>query len=218
MVGERGWTEAVAAAGTETRQAMRPGVTTSAARNQVVMAGLWRSDEELDLSEPMELGDLTALPALGNGTAQVVLLVDPQSFASRAAWVMLQRLVQHVPMRLRAAMLPHTPARIVSAFTAAIALGKWPAALDRLLAARDVAATAEALAVKLGVPPAAWRAATAGPKTWLDAVTALQGHTDWGEEPILFIGARLYVGPLDEARIERAIRWVQRLQADGRGG
>lgn len=217
-VGERGWSEAVAAAARETRQLLDQGDSAAVARQRLLASAIWRSDEELDLSEFHITDDLMGWPAVGHGGVAVRLLVDPTSFASRAAWVMLQRLARQLPIRLQVALVPRVSDRVASAFFAAVACDKWSAALDHLFAARDVARAAEGLAAVLGVPPARWKAAAAVRPGWRSAVAALMQDADTYDEPLILIGSRLYSGPLDEARLERAICRGAQLPGHMHGG
>jgi hypothetical protein len=64
----------------------------------------------------------------------------------------------------------------------------------------------------LGVAPEQWRSAlqSAAVAEVRERLRWVQRQTDWGEEPVIFLAGRLYTGPLDEARLERALRFAVR--------
>lgn len=186
----------------------------------LVRDGKWRQDAELDLQEPIELGDLTALPKVGSAGPELVLLVDFSSPASRAAWHMVRRWTQPLGTAglLRIAALPghgQKDSAATEVLLAAAELGKASVAVDALFDGSawnklNGPAVHAWAAKKLGVPLATWQRAQGrtAPQEALQAMYRLRQCTDWGEEPVIFLVGRLYTGPLDEARLERALRFA----------
>lgn len=218
QVGDSGWTAALA----EQRRTFRSAGSATGAYELLVRSGIWRQDAELDLQEPVELGDLSALPQVGSGGPEVLLLVDFASPASRAAWFMLKRWTEPraAAGMLRVAALPGRGTlgnAVTEVLLTAAALGKTPQAVqalfDRAPAIQRPDQSPHAwMAKTLGIAPAAWQQAQKGtaPQAALDLVRGLHQRTELGEEPVIFLAGRLYTGPLDEARLEMALRFAAR--------
>jgi protein-disulfide isomerase len=202
----------------EAESVTRTGVDAGQVYAHLVGKGAWRSDEELDLLAPEVLGDLTQLPAFGAGPVTVTLLVDFASAHSRAAFAMLRRYVDHaeLPVRVQMASLASTTEPCWSAagaaFAAAARMGKGLPFAERLFDARSPNdwPTVFAIAKKLRLPFAAFQRDVDGPtaRAVADSVCRVVQRLDLAEDPVIYLGDRLYAGPLDEARIERALRFV----------
>lgn len=191
------------------------------AYRQLIRDGRWRQEAELDLQEPLALGDLSRLATVGTGSTEILVLMDFSSPASRAAWHMLRRWIAPGPLasRLRVAAVPEGRAAqqdLNQALLAASALARTAAAVNALfdlpVATPKAPGASQAawLAKVLGVAPEQWRGALqdAAVTEVRDRLRWVQRQTDWGEEPVIFLAGRLYTGPLDEARLERALRFA----------
>lgn len=185
----------------------------------LVQAGRYLQDGEIDLQPPEPLGDLSPLPRFGEVGVEVALFVDFASPHSRAAYYMLRRLVNSpdAPIRLHMASLTSTTAPCVSAagasFATAARFGKGLELAEQLFGMRNpndwqgIFAKAKAL----GLKPADFQRAIDAEATRAvsRATAALRDRLDFGDEPVIYIGGRLYTGPLDEARLERAVRFLR---------
>lgn len=213
----------------EAKQLTGQGTPPSEVYAKLTQAGRWRSDAELDLQPPENLGDTSLLPVLGPalpGAQDVYLFVDFASPHSRAAFYMLRRhlgapthptLQGEVPIRLHISSIASSTEPCVTpsgaSFVVAASLGKgqeWAERLFDLGKPNDWPTLyAEARKFKLQVP--AFQKLVDGEPTRAvaRATAALKTRLDMAEEPVLYIGDRLYTGPLDEARIEQAIRFVR---------
>lgn len=193
------------------------------AYRQRIRDGRWRQEAELDLQEPLALGDLSRLATVGTGSTEILVLMDFSSPASRAAWHMLRRWIAPGPLAIRlfVAALPERRATQQDpnqALLAASALARTAAAVTALfdIPAADAKAPGGGqtawLAKALGVAPDQWRSAlqAAAVAEVRERLRWVQRQTDWGEEPVIFLAGRLYTGPLDEARLERALRFAVR--------
>jgi hypothetical protein len=93
-------------------------------------------------------------------------------------------------------------------------MGKGLPFAERLFDARSPNdwPTVFAIAKKLRLPFAAFQKDVDGPaaRAVADGVCRVVQRLDLAEEPVIYLGDRLYAGPLDEARIERALRFVAR--------
>ena len=193
-------------------RAAQGGVAHSEIYAALIARGIWRSDADLDLGPPEDLA-LDAVPQVGNRGPTVVLLVDVGSQASRAAWFMLRHHVQPGAMaiRLQIAALPRrgksTPAGV--ALAAATVLGRQVAAADALFASAnpDDAATVAKVAAICQLRAPQWLDVRADVRVTqvANAVAALRQRANLGDEPVIAIDGRLYLGPLDEARLQQAI-------------
>ncbi len=194
---------------------------TDQAYRQRIRDGRWRQEAELDLREPLALGDLSRLATVGTGSTEILVLMDFSSPASRAAWHMLRRWIAPGPLasRLFVAALPERRAAqqdLNQALLAASALARTAAAVTALFDLPSAepktpgGSQAAWLAKALGVAPDQWRSAlqAAAVADVRDRLRWVQRQTDWGEEPVIFLAGRLYTGPLDEARLERALRFA----------
>ncbi len=193
------------------------------AYQQRIRHGRWRQEAELDLQEPLALGDLSRLATVGTGSTEILVLMDFSSPASRAAWHMLRRWIAPGPLasRLFVAALPErraTQQDLNQALLAASALARTAAAVTALfdLPTAEPKAPGGSQAAwwakALGVAPEQWRSAlqSAAVAEVRERLRWVQRQTDWGEEPVIFLAGRLYTGPLDEARLERALRFAVR--------
>jgi len=185
----------------------------------LVDQGRWRSDADLDLHAPETLGDLASLPELGSVGVPVHLFVDFASPHSRAAFFMVRRLVTstEMPIRLRMSSIASSSEPCVTpsgaAFVVAHRMGKGMAMAELLFEARSpnqwqaIFGFVKKLRLKLGD----FQKTVDHESTREVARTTarVKSRLDMADEPVLYIGDRLYVGPLDEARIERAIRLLQ---------
>lgn len=178
-----------------------------------IAAGQWRSDADLDLGLPQSLGNLAALPKIGVRGPQVVFAFDPASPAARAAWYMLRRFVPKGGSAIQLFLAPNPRAAQMPAVAAAVlaagAKNKADVALDAIFAAAkaDDKSLADALAKACGLDKPAWQALVASPETqkaWKSGRDLADGG-DLGELPAIVIDGRLYAGPLDEARLTRAL-------------
>ncbi len=194
---------------------------------QLIAPGLYKSDAELDLQSPEDIHEIADLPLLGSLGPEVTLLLDFASPHSRAVWYMLRRSIDApmAPIRLRLASLASMAEPCVSAagaaFVAGAALGKGRAVADWLFEAKSpndwTAIYAEVKRNKLQVPVFQKQVDAPATRAVSLAVCALRKRLQPGDEPVIFVGNRLYTGPLDEARIQQAVRFVDQLSA-GAGG
>ncbi|MSP93040.1 MAG: hypothetical protein EXR79_14770 [Myxococcales bacterium] len=217
---DAGLTDAIAEMGAEATALARGGASPAQAYAQLVAPGRWLAEEELDLGAPEPLGELPQLPVYGAAGPTVTLFVDFASPHSRAAWGMVRRLLgdADAPIRLRVASIASTTGPCISAagaaFVTAHAMGKGLAYADRLFEVRapDEWPTLFGLARKLKLPLAAFQQQVDGPAARATARAACDAAArhDLANEPVLFVADRFYSGPLDEARIERAIRFAVR--------
>jgi len=185
----------------------------------LIEPGRWRSDEERDIGVPERLGDVSLLPEFGTGGPPVHLFVDFASPHSRAAFYMVRRLVSGTSPGIRLRMVSIASAAEPgvtasgAAFVVATKMGKGMEFAEQLFTARDPNhwPTVFAIVKKLRLPLATFQKQVDAEATRAVAAVAarLLRHLDIADEPALYIGERLYVGPLDEARIERAVRFVQ---------
>ncbi len=185
----------------------------------LVAQGRSLQDAELDLAAPEPPDALPVLPTLGKSGQPVALFVDFRSPHSRAAFFMLRRLVQSkdVPIRLTLAVIPHgaEPGKSASgeAILAATRLGKGlelAEALFNLDKPNEWPTMAAAVKkTKLDLPTLQKSAAAPEVQDALRAVWRARQRLDMRDEPVIYIGDRLYQGPLDESRLERAVRFVR---------
>ena len=186
---------------------------------RLVETGRWRSDAEMDLQPPESMGDDALLPDMGMAGVPVHLFVDFASPHSRAAFYMVRRLVDSadLPIRLRMVSIASSAEPCVTpsgaGFIVAHKMGKGMAFAERLFDARDpntwqtIFGIAKRLRLRVGDFQVGVDAAST--RTVAVATARIKTRLDMTDEPVLYIGGRLYTGPLDEGRIERAIRFVQ---------
>jgi hypothetical protein len=205
----------------EARQHASQGTPPAEVYARLIQPGRWRSDAELDLQPPEVLGDTSLLPILGPerpGAQDVFLFVDFASPHSRAAFYMLRRLIgsRDLPVRLHMGSIASATEPCVTpsgaAFVVATTLGKgqeWAERLFDLNKPNDWPTLfAEAKKSKLPLPTFQKLVDAEATRAVARAIASLKTRLDMAEEPVLYIGDRLYAGPLDEARIEQAIRFV----------
>ncbi len=185
----------------------------------LVAPGRYLQDAELDLAAPEPLASLPVLPTLSKSGLPVHLFVDFRSPHSRAAFYMLRRLVRStdLPIALTLAVIPRgaepgmTPSG--AAILAAARLGRGLELAEALFNVDkpDDAATLNAVLKKCKLDPATLQKAMASADTQdaLHSVWHARQQVDMQDEPVIFVGARPYQGPLDEARLERAVRFVR---------
>lgn len=208
--GDSGLGHVIAAAARAAAVQRAQGLPAETVYRDVIAPGRWRSDVDLDLG-PRE--ELVALPEVGQRGPTVHLLVDFASQASRAAWFMVRRLVQPgaTAIKLQLGALPRngTASPSGKAFAVAAALGKQLAAADALFAAAkpDDAVFLAKMPATCQLTAAQWSASAQSPQVVATtaAIAALRQRVDLGDEPVIAIDGRMYVGPLDEARLQRAI-------------
>ena len=162
---------------------------------------------------------MPVLPVLGKIGQPVALFVDFRSPHSRAAFYMLRRLVQskETPIRLTLAVIPHGAAPGASpsgaAILAATGMGKGLELAEALFNVDQPdtwpGITAALKKCKLDVTTLQKAAASAETQAALQVVWRARQHLDMHDEPVIYIGERLYQGPLDESRLERGVRFVQ---------
>ena len=185
----------------------------------LVAQGRFLQDAELDLAAPESPGALPVLPTLGQSGQAVALFVDFRSPHSRAAFYMLRRLVTsaELPIRLTLAAIPHGAepgdAPAAAAILAATRLGKGMQLAEALFNSDkpDTWPAIYAAAKKAKLDPPALQKAVAAPETQdaLHTVWRARQRLDMRDEPVIYVGDRLYQGPLDESRLERAVRSVR---------
>ncbi len=201
--GDAGLREALQAAVREARE--HPAAQRQPGRgyDAIVADGRWRSDADLVFGSQQPVGDVAALPALGASGAEVLLLGEFSQPATRAAWYMLRRLARPGPraITLRFAPSGGSPAavRIREAYLAAAVAGSGDKAAETLFAASDPGDKA-VLAKVAGAAKSSDKAVAA-----LDAVARLRRCCAWGEEPVIAVRGRAYLGALDETRLGEAI-------------
>lgn len=223
---DAGLQEAIAAAAHDFAQKVGEGVPAGRAYQALTAQGRFKTEEEMDLRDGEALGDLSALPTLGGRGTDVVLLLDFGSLASRAAWQMLRRLPAsgRTPIRLHIGVLQNgvaAPLPWYRALLAGQALRVLPEAVDALFSLQkrgtvDQPGLCSQLKKAKTECAAAW--AAADPDSARRGVAAARERTDWGDEPVIFVDGRLYVGPLDEERLLRAASYVRHGQAPSAPG
>ncbi|MBI5610007.1 MAG: DsbA family protein [Deltaproteobacteria bacterium] len=208
---DAGLAEAMAQEALELRQ-LAQGPSRAGVYAQQLAQGEWFSDQELDLGDPEDVEDLWQLPSIGGRGNRVVLLIDPGSLASRAAWTMLKRRPGDAknPIVLHVGALPgkRDPQGLaMRALLAGASLRRLGEVVDGLLDAKSTAPLgAPWLAKLLGLPTAsaaaAWQAADPG--VAVASMRAVRRQVECGDEPVVFIASRLYRGPLEETRLVQA--------------
>ncbi len=185
----------------------------------LVAGGRYLQDVDLDLAAAETSNPSDVAPANGKTGQPVALFVDFRSPHSRAAFYMLRRLVtsKDLAIRLTLAVIPHgaepglTPSG--AAILAATQLGKGLELAEALFNADkpDDWPTILAAAKKCKLDPATLKKTVAldPTQTALRQVWQARQELDMRDEPAIFIGNRPYQGPLDEARLERAVRYVR---------
>ncbi len=219
LTSDAGLDAAVRELDTEARQRATQGLPPADVYDKLVAAGRWRSDAELDLQPAEQLGDTALLPVIGTAGQDVYLFVDFASPHSRAAFYMLRRHInsRDLPIRLHLASIASATEPCVTpsgaAFVVAAALGKAYEFAEKLF---DLGKPNDWSALyteikKLKLPLAVFQKQIEAEETRAvaRATASLKARLDMADEPVLYIGNRLYTGPLDEARIEKAIRFVR---------
>ncbi len=217
--GDSGLSNAIAECNSEVTPLLQRGLTPPQAYAQLTGDAKFRGDAELDLLPSEILGEMTDLPHFGSAGTPVHLFVDFASPHSRAAFFMLKRLVGRgdTPIVLTLASIASAAEPCVTpagaAFYVADKMGKGLEFADGLFNARNPNdwPTIFALTKKLHLSqPQLQKGLETEPIRQIARMTAkLKTQLDMGEEPVLYIGDQLYQGPLDESRIERAVRFVQ---------
>lgn len=228
LVGDEGLPQALDAARSEAARVPRHGNAGPYAR--LVAGGRVRSEAEIDLEPPEPLGDvgfmvdLGAAGPAGRPSVPVLLFVDFTRPGSRAAFhaLRMMRTDERHPVRLFIASIASsaepgvTPA--AAALLTAARRGKGLAAANALFALGDPYDWRQLRRAfrKLGISPRQLSdgAADERVKAAMAAAADAARRLDMRDEPILYIGDRRYVGPVDENRIRRAVVAVA---ADARG-
>lgn len=186
---------------------------------KLIANGRLLQDVELDLAPPEPLGVLNGLPALTQIGPPVVLFVDFRSPHSRAAFYMLRRLALSAeqPIRLSVASIASgaepgvTPSG--AALIAAARLGKGLEMAEALFSVQkpDDWTSIYTLLKKMKLDQTTLQKAVEAPETreTLRSVWKARQRLDMQDEPVIYLGNRLYQGPLDEARLERAVQFVR---------
>jgi protein-disulfide isomerase len=185
----------------------------------LVATGRYLEDAQLDLAAQEPASALPSLPALGQAGVVVHLFVDFRSPHSRAAFYMLRRLVSSpdLPIRLMLAVIPRGSESIATpsaaGILAATRLGRGMEMAEVLFNA-DKPDDPQGMKViakksKLDVTLLQKGAASAETQDALQSVWRARRHLDMRDEPVIYVGGRLYQGPLDESRLERAVRFVR---------
>jgi hypothetical protein len=171
-----------------------------------------------DLSEPEALGDLSPLPAFGTGVP-VYLFVDFTGPGSREAFRLLRPLVDSpdLPIRLHmASCISHAEPGVTASgatFAVAARLGKGLEMAERLFASSHPNdwSVIRRLVRKLRLPKRAFQNGIDAPSTGAVARLAadLSVRLDMADDPVIYVGDRLYTGPLDLERLTQAVRQVR---------
>ena len=201
------------------------GVSRASVYGHLISAGRTISAAERDLASPVSLGDISALPRLGgkanSGSKRgvtVTVLVDFRSLASRAAFHILVGLrdqrAQAMSLRLAALSSDVGTPGAGAAFVVASSHGRGLLFARRLFAMREPnhrPSLRKALR-HVGLRPALVAKELTGARVQAASKTVrrIQASAHKDAEPLIFIGSRRYVGPIDEASIERAIDFVGR--------
>lgn len=206
----------------------RKGVASKNVHATLIARGRVRSEAEVDLDDPEDLGDLAAIPSLGAEDSDVpavdvYLFVDFRSLASRAAFHILHGLRASAthPVNLHLASMASSAEPAVTAsgaaFVAAHRMRRGSAAAKRLFSLTDpndwrhIRKMWKALALSRGdlqhniVHPDCKRAS--------DTVARLITVFEMDRDPVIYIAGRRYIGPIDEARIERAVQFAHKSSA-----
>ncbi|MBM4344042.1 MAG: thioredoxin domain-containing protein [Deltaproteobacteria bacterium] len=200
---DAGLGEAVQAAAREGRDRLASQPLQSRVYDVIVAQGQWRTEVDLQFGPAQPIGDAAAIPAIGSSGPDVVLLGEIGQPATRAAWFMLRRLTRPGPRAIRLRLAPSgsgaSAVRLREAYIAAAVAGRADVAAEQLFAAANPADRA-VLAKVGGNTHGDGRAAAA-----LDAIARLRRCCAWGDEPVIAVRGRAYLGPLDEARLGEAI-------------
>jgi|GEM_PF-2874985 len=191
----------------------------------MIRRGRVRSEAEADLDDPEDLGDLSAIPTVikgGDGAVPVYLFVDFRSLASRAAFHILTAIVEggEVPMALSMASMASSAEPAVTAsgaaFVATHIRGRGLAGARRLLALRDPNdwRLLRSMWRSIGLNRKLLQPTVADPRlaAVVKTVRRLRTVFEMDVDPVIYIGGRRYIGPIDEARIERAVRFMAKRQ------
>ena len=208
---------------TEAWRLRRKGVKAKRLYATLVGRGRVRSEAERDLEEAEDLGDLSALPDLGTAAdpakaVPVFLFVDFRSLASRAAFHILRglRATPEHPVRLHVASMASSAEPAVTpsgaVFVAAHINRRGLDSARRLFAVSDPNdwRVLRAMWKRLGLNRKLLQpGVTHGRNKAVSAtVRRLVKAFDMDADPVIYIGKRRYIGPIDEARIERAVAVV----------
>jgi hypothetical protein len=180
-----------------------------------------------DLSEPEALGDLSALPAFGTGVS-VYLFMDFTGPGSREAFRILRPMVDSPDLSIRLHMASYVshaePGMTASGATFAVAarLGKGLEMAERLFASSrpNDWSVIRRLVRKLRLPKRAFQRGIDASSTGAVARLAadLSVRLDMADDPVIYVGDRLYTGPLDPERLVRAVRQVRDVSSPTDGG
>lgn len=188
---------------------------------QAVAAGRARDEAEIDLDGDEELGELSCAVDLGTAGAPGVAVVDAWLFVdfaqpgSRAAFHALRMLREHPvhPVHLHLASIASSAEPGVTPASAALHVcARRGKALDCALALfaiqdpNDWRQLRRALR-KFGIKPQQLGEGAALPqvKDAMASAAAAARRLDMVDDPVLYIGKRRYLGPIDENRITRAV-------------
>ncbi|MCO4760054.1 MAG: hypothetical protein KC502_01005 [Myxococcales bacterium] len=223
-VGGPSFAAAISAARSEARSLA--GVSTTARYAHLIAHGRVRSAVEADLEPAEELSGLDALADLGStgaATPKAVdawLFVDFRRMGSRAAFFALKFLQSHgaPPVRLHLASLTSTREPGVSPAGAALLIaarhGKALACATRLFGASDPDDWRQLRRIfkKIGLKPRllAKQSRSPGVRAAMAKIARLKREHDMLQAPVLYLGSRRYVGPIDENRIAAAVKFIAR--------
>lgn len=188
----------------------------------LIAAGRRVSPAERDLQPAEPAAEFTGVPDLGSAAAgpalDVYLFVDFSGLASRAAFHTLERLRRHPehPVRLHLLSLASmaqpgvTPSG--ASFLVAHHHGRGLAAARAIFALRDANrwSSLQRVLRKVGVSAKTLKSEANGPMALAGAALAdrLRQRLEMAEEPVIYLGRRRYVGPLEEGRMVAAVALV----------
>ncbi len=228
VVGDVGLDAAFDAARTEAQRTGRKGLEAHA---RLVADGRARDEAEIDLDGEEALGDLSAAVDLGAAGLPGVapldawLFVDFAQPASRAAFHALRLLRAHAqhPVRLRLMSIAssaepgvsppsatlHICAQRGKALDCALGMFAAPDAYDWIVLRKIVR--------RFGITPTQLGEGVAKPavRDAMAAAAAVATRLDMVDDPVIYLGNRRYLGPIDENRIVRAVAAAHRATFGG---